>query len=232
MTQNTESASGSAAAGKKPRLAFAIATALGVGYIPKVSGTFGSILGILLTLAPLFISIWPTYFKYLGIPHVSHIQFSPPSLGILWSPETSYSALWLVVLPFWLVFLLIGIAGVWSTGRLVRDLGLESPPHVIVDKVSGQQLTFLLGSAPIFLKWAFPGISDPAPAQQLLLLDLLEWKYLILGFLAFQLFDIWRPFPIRRLKKLPGGWGIMADDWMAGLYSAILLRVTIHFLQA
>ncbi len=49
------------------------------------------------------------------------------------------------------------------------------------------------------------------------------------GFILFRLFDIWKPFPIRHLEKLPGGWGIMADDWLAGIYAAILLRLALHF---
>jgi phosphatidylglycerophosphatase A len=60
-------------------------------------------------------------------------------------------------------------------------------------------------------------------------LSLVNWKYLLLGFILFRVFDIWKPWPIRRLEKLPGGWGIMADDWMAGIYAAILLRVALHF---
>jgi phosphatidylglycerophosphatase A len=60
-------------------------------------------------------------------------------------------------------------------------------------------------------------------------LSLLNWKYLLLGFILFRVFDIWKPWPIRSLEKLPGGWGIMADDWMAGIYAAILLRVALHF---
>ena len=60
-------------------------------------------------------------------------------------------------------------------------------------------------------------------------LSLVNWKYLLLGFILFRVFDIWKPFPIRRLEKLPGGWGIMADDWMAGIYAAILLRLALHF---
>ena len=60
-------------------------------------------------------------------------------------------------------------------------------------------------------------------------LSLLNWKYLLLGFLLFRLFDIWKPFPVRQLEKLPRGWGIMADDWMAGIYAAILLRAALHF---
>ena len=53
--------------------------------------------------------------------------------------------------------------------------------------------------------------------------------FFLAGFLLFRLFDIWKPFPVRNLEKLPGGWGIMADDWLAGVYAAILLKVALHF---
>jgi phosphatidylglycerophosphatase A len=42
----------------------------------------------------------------------------------------------------------------------------------------------------------------------------------VLGFVLFRLFDIWKPWPARRLERLPGGLGIMADDFAAGLYAA------------
>lgn len=48
---------------------------------------------------------------------------------------------------------------------------------------------------------------------------------LSLGFLLFRLFDVWKPFPIRRLEHLPGGDGIMADDVMAGIYAFGVLLV-------
>jgi phosphatidylglycerophosphatase A len=57
----------------------------------------------------------------------------------------------------------------------------------------------------------------------------LNWKSSLLGFILFRAFDIWKPFPARQLEHLPGGWGIMADDWMAGIYAAIVLRVALHF---
>src|SRR5262249_17038670 len=60
-------------------------------------------------------------------------------------------------------------------------------------------------------------------------LSLVNWKYLLTGLVLFRIFDIWKPFPIKRLENLPGGWGIMADDWLAGVYAAILLRVALHF---
>jgi phosphatidylglycerophosphatase A len=53
---------------------------------------------------------------------------------------------------------------------------------------------------------------------------------ILAGFLAFRAFDIWKPYPIRRLEALASGLGIMADDLLAGAYAAALvsLLVTIH----
>ena len=44
------------------------------------------------------------------------------------------------------------------------------------------------------------------------------------AFVCFRLLDIVKPWPIRRLEKLPGGWGIMSDDLLAGVYGAVLLN--------
>jgi phosphatidylglycerophosphatase A len=55
--------------------------------------------------------------------------------------------------------------------------------------------------------------------------SVLNWKYLLLGFLLFRAFDIWKPFPARQAESLPGGWGIMADDWVAGIYAALGLWI-------
>ena len=43
------------------------------------------------------------------------------------------------------------------------------------------------------------------------------------AFVLFRVMDIWKPFPIRRLERLPNGIGIMADDVLAGLYAALVL---------
>ena len=50
-----------------------------------------------------------------------------------------------------------------------------------------------------------------------------EWKTCLLAFILFRLFDIWKPPPIRQLEALPGGWGINADDALAGVYAALML---------
>lgn len=55
------------------------------------------------------------------------------------------------------------------------------------------------------------------------------WRSAILGFLLFRLFDISKPWPVKRLEKLPGGWGVMVDDLMAGLYAGLCLVVILNW---
>jgi phosphatidylglycerophosphatase A len=84
--------------------------------------------------------------------------------------------------------------GVWAAGWAERLLGCRDPGPVVVDEVAGQMVTFL----------ACPAAS---------------WKVLLAGFALFRLFDVVKPFPAGRAEHLPGGWGIMTDDIVAGIYS-------------
>jgi phosphatidylglycerophosphatase A len=52
------------------------------------------------------------------------------------------------------------------------------------------------------------------------------------AFLLFRVFDVWKPFPIHRLQSLPGGWGVVADDALAGLYTRALLAGVSLFVPA
>jgi phosphatidylglycerophosphatase A len=105
------------------------------------------------------------------------------------------------------VAVLISIIGVIVATRAARYAQIKDPQWVVIDEVSGQLVTYYL------FFWVLP----------------LNWKSWLLGFILFRIFDIWKPFPARQLERLPGGWGIMADDWMAGIYAAIVLRVALHF---
>jgi phosphatidylglycerophosphatase A len=96
---------------------------------------------------------------------------------------------------------------------------------VVIDEVSGQHLTLLLGLAiPIWWKPA-EIVSHDYMLGLVSFHSALNWKYLLLGFILFRLFDIWKPFPARQAESLPGGWGIMTDDWVAGIYAAIGLWI-------
>jgi phosphatidylglycerophosphatase A len=74
---------------------------------------------------------------------------------------------------------------------------------VVVDEISGQHIALL----PLLSAFR----------------DYAGWKYLLLGFILFRVFDIVKPWPARQAEKWPNGWGIMADDWFCGIYAALIL---------
>jgi phosphatidylglycerophosphatase A len=108
-----------------------------------------------------------------------------------------------------LTALCIGIAlsllfGVPAASIVARESGREDPGFVVIDEVAGQWITLLL--SPV------------------------DWRHALIAFVLFRLFDITKPFPIRRIEHLPAGWGIVFDDVGAGLYAwgvASLLRIWI-----
>lgn len=201
----------------------AIATALGVGYIPKAPGTFGSLVGIVVAILTHPVSLLA----------IAGTVFFSGGIGIDVPMINGHAAPWLMLVPPLVAFLIVGGLGVWSGSRASEFSGVKDPQFVVIDEVSGMHLTLVLGILPFWLPTHFPAAGETSEFASMFALysafSLLNWKYLGLGFLLFRLFDIWKPYPIRRLEKLPGGWGIMADDWMAGIYAAILLKVALHF---
>jgi phosphatidylglycerophosphatase A len=85
----------------------------------------------------------------------------------------------------------VTLIGIPASTIVARESGREDPGHVVIDEVAGQ----------LFALIAIPG----------------DWKHALLALLLFRLFDITKPWPIRRLESLPAGTGIMLDDVAAGL---------------
>jgi len=102
--------------------------------------------------------------------------------------------------PHWFLLwaVLVTPAGVWAATVVERSLNKVDPHIVVVDEVAGQWLT-LAGAVT------------------------LNWKSWVLALALFRIFDIWKPWPARRLEGLKAGFGIMADDLMAGVYGALVL---------
>jgi phosphatidylglycerophosphatase A len=90
------------------------------------------------------------------------------------------------------------VVGTLAATRVAECVGLKDPGLVVVDEVVGQWVT--LAALPF----------TPATA--------------VAGFLLFRAMDILKPWPARDLERLPGGWGIMADDLAAGVYAHLALR--------
>lgn len=94
--------------------------------------------------------------------------------------------------------MLLFAPAVWSADLTARRLGVKDPGLIVIDEVVGQCITFV-------------GATH------------LNWKSFAAAFVLFRAFDITKPYPIRRLEALPGGLGIVADDALAGVYSALVL---------
>jgi phosphatidylglycerophosphatase A len=138
-----------------------------------------------------------------------HIKPGPGTWGSL-----AAALLWLAVASILhpspqvlLLILLAGIAfaislGVPAATIAERESGRHDPGFVVIDEVAGQWIA-LLGCPP-------------------------DWAHGLVALILFRLFDITKPFPVRRLERLPAGWGIVFDDVAAGLYAllvASLLRI-------
>ena len=89
--------------------------------------------------------------------------------------------------------------GVWSASVGERYFGKTDPGHVVIDEVAGMLLTLLW--LPV------------------------TWVGALVGFLAFRVFDIIKPFPAGAAERLPRGWGVMADDLVAGVYAHLVVRL-------
>jgi phosphatidylglycerophosphatase A len=113
--------------------------------------------------------------------------------------------IWTPQMAFMLVVIfLVTIAGIWAATRAERLFRKEDPSEVVIDEVAGQMIALLSG--PFWLH---------------------TWWSIFTAFLLFRAFDIWKPYPIRKLEDLETGLGIMADDLAAGAYALIVNSVLI-----
>ena len=96
----------------------------------------------------------------------------------------------------------------------IAATGKNDPREVVADEFAGQAVVFLLSP---FLAMG------SATGRQIFITA-------FTGFVLFRLFDISKPWPIRRLEKYPAGWGILADDLLAGVFALIVLQIFIRFL--
>ena len=122
---------------------------------------------------------------------------------ILWAAASSRiaagSRVWATIAAAAVVTLI----GIPAATRVARASGLKDPQFVVIDEVAGQLLTLV----------AVP----------------LAWKTFLAGFILFRVFDMWKPFPIRQLERLPEGTGIVVDDLGAGLYALAIMHLLLRF---
>lgn len=152
--------------------------------------------------------------KYTPAVFVSTMCFTgfypimPGTVGTVWGLLLWYATTFakdpvLIQVILAVVFFLLGLA---FCGKAEKDLGKHDPGSVIIDETAAAFLTFL--GVPFGLWTALAGL-----------------------FLN-RFFDILKPWPIGKLQNLPGAWGIMLDDTLAGILSRVVLGLLIYFFPA
>lgn len=134
---------------------------------------------------------------------VGHFPYGPGTMGallaiLIWYPITTmanHTTWFLITLALILAFTLLGA---WSSTVAERYWG-EDPSRVVIDEVVGQWITLL----------AVPAV--------------FSWWHVLAAFVLFRFFDIVKPLGVRKMENFKSGWGIMADDILAGCYGAILI---------
>lgn len=106
---------------------------------------------------------------------------------------------WLPAWGFAVATLAIAALAVWSAGAAARRLGRPDPGVVVIDEAAGLFVTLL-----------FMDLDAPTLAA---------------GFVLFRVMDVLKPPPARWCERLPGGWGIVTDDLVAGLYANLGVRI-------
>ena len=99
----------------------------------------------------------------------------------------------------------ITLIGIPASTTVARQSGRKDPGFVVIDEVAGQLFALILMRP--------------------------NWQHAALALLLFRLFDIWKPWPIRRLEAPPEGTGIMLDDVAAGLLALLIGTLLSHFLR-
>ena len=124
------------------------------------------------------------------------------------------------LLPWWLMrelpmawmlgIIVVAFAlGVWASNVVIDRIQINDPGVIVWDEFVGQWIALL----PL-LVW--PG----------------HWLWIVAGFLLFRLFDIWKPWPCSWADRtVKGGFGVMLDDALAGIYAALILAMLLHLLS-
>lgn len=135
----------------------------------------------------------------LGRLPVAPATWASAAVALLLVPAAARAPLFLGI-----ALLLVVPLAIWSSGEAEKELGHDAHP-IVIDEAAGM-LVAVLGVAQ--------GASNPA-------------LFLVAAFLLFRFFDIVKPYPIRQIQALPGGWGIVADDLLAGVATNLALRLAV-----
>ncbi|NOZ62835.1 MAG: phosphatidylglycerophosphatase A [Calditrichaeota bacterium] len=143
---------------------------------------------------------------------IGHSPFAPGTMGaiaatiIYWYFLPSGGLVWFLAL---IAITLIGVGLSSITEKEFQQKSGDSNAHdpgiIVLDEVAG-------------VLFALFGMGK-------------QWPWVLAALILFRIFDILKPFPVKQFEKLPGGWGIMMDDVVAGIIANVILRIALLFLR-
>jgi phosphatidylglycerophosphatase A len=154
---------------------------------------------------------------------VGRIPFAPGTFGSL--VGLVWFGLLLATGNLWsfLSGTLLGLfLSVWLCGFAEKILGEKDPGSVVLDEIAAMPVCF--GSWIAVQCWH----SRTFPKIELSFIKS-HWLLFVGVFVAFRLFDIWKPWPVRQSQALPGGWGVTIDDVLAAIYVSLSVIVVNLF---
>jgi phosphatidylglycerophosphatase A len=135
------------------------------------------------------------------------------------APGTFGSAFALLFIPGWLMLgfwnsliaiIIMSIIGIYICGQTAKVMGVHDDGRIVWDEFAGQSISFL----------------------PLIFLGKMNLLWALIGFVLFRIFDIWKPWPIRVIdRQIGGGFGIMFDDIIAGLWAALCIFAYFYLIS-
>jgi len=146
-------------------------------------------------------TVWTNWVHFLAFGFGAGASpWAPGTVGTLVAIPLYLLFAWTPIAVYLLIVLIAFTAGIWLCEIAERDTGIHDHPGIVWDEIVGYFIVMI--GVPHTLKW------------------------IILGFLLFRLFDIWKPWPIKIVEaKFKGGLGIMLDDVVAAVYALIVMQV-------
>lgn len=128
---------------------------------------------------------------------------APGTFGTLAAIPIYLLMVWLLPpIAYVLLTIVLAVVGVWICGAAADNLGVHDHPGIVWDEIVGYLVTMF--AAP------------------------LGWKWVLVGFVLFRIFDIWKPWPIKWLDRhVDGGLGIMLDDIVAGFFALACMQLLV-----
>ncbi len=136
--------------------------------------------------------------------YAGRFPVAPGTAGTVVGVLLYFLIMGLPAIGYLIVCVLVAGIGTWAAGEAESLLGKKDAPSIVIDEITGFLLSMFM-----------------VPPT---------WGVIIAGFFLFRSFDILKPWPLKRLQNLHGGAGVMLDDIGAGIYTNIVLQVSLHFI--